>query len=343
MFERFTDRARRVVVLSQEEARGLQHNFIGTEHLLLGLLGETDSAAARVLLGCGLTLEGTRREVTAVVPAGSGPSWGHVPFTPRAKRVLELSLREALALDHDYIGPEHLLLGLLRVTEGVGAQIVGRVAGDQDVVRRAMLDAMPPPPAEQSGRRWLRRRRGGAEADAGPQAQLITTPAADLSLDQAARLAGAQPVGTHHLLLAALADADSAAARALGGLGVDLDHARAALRRVDVTGTRDELPEEAGRRAMRLVVTQDRVTLEATDPVLIEAARAALEAVGGGDPAGTVRGDLPEAIRFRAVWLALNEALQDFRRRAPAASGEAPGEAPGEASDPPAQSGEAAS
>src|ERR1035438_2771564 len=124
MFERFTSRARHVVVLAQEEARRIQHNYIGTEHLLLGLLGEPDGVAAQVLTGFGISLEGARQEVLAIIGPGKTAPSGHIPFTPRAKKVLELSLREALALHHNYTGTEHILLGVIREGDGVGAQVL---------------------------------------------------------------------------------------------------------------------------------------------------------------------------------------------------------------------------
>ncbi len=124
MFERFTNRARHVVVLSQEEARLLNHNYIGTEHILLGLLGEPESVAGQVLASFGLTRDGVREEVEQTIGRGKSAPSGHIPFTPRAKKTLELSLREALAIKHNYIGTEHILLGLIREGEGVAAQIL---------------------------------------------------------------------------------------------------------------------------------------------------------------------------------------------------------------------------
>jgi ATP-dependent Clp protease ATP-binding subunit ClpC len=170
-------------------------------------------------------------------------------------------------------------------------------------------------------RRWLRRRvadeAGVSTSSAGP-AELSATPAADATLSQAARLAGAQPVGSHHLLLGALADSDSAAARALASLGVDLDQAREALRSMDLTGTSDEQPEEAGRRQMVIRVTDERLTLEAADPVLIEAGRAALRALGDqADPAGTIRGDLPACASLSAVWQVLQDSLGAIQHAEP--------------------------
>src|SRR5258708_14427229 len=137
MFERFTARARRAIVLAQEEARTLNHNYIGTEHILLGLLHEGEGIGPRALIQFGLTLEGTRAEVTFIVGPGKQPTPGkHIPFTPRAKKVLELSLREALALHHNYIGTEHILLGLGREGEGVAAQILTEHAADLTAVRQ---------------------------------------------------------------------------------------------------------------------------------------------------------------------------------------------------------------
>jgi ATP-dependent Clp protease ATP-binding subunit ClpA len=322
MFERFTNRARHVVVLAQEEARLLHHNYIGTEHILLGLLGEPDGFAGRVLAGFGMTREGVRDEVKAIVGTGGTAPSGHIPFTPRAKKTLELSLREALSLHHNYIGTEHILLGLIREGDGVAAQVLKQHA-DLMAIRMAVLDIAPAGRSEAArGRRWLLRRRPADEdpLEAGPpveQTELRTTPAADTSLTEAARLAGAQPVGSHHLLLAALADPDTAAARALAALGVDLDRAQEALRGADVTGTSDEQPEDAGRRQMVIHVTETKLTIEAADPVIIEAARAALNALGdAADPPGTLRGDQPVAASLSTVWQALHDSLGVIQRRA---------------------------
>jgi hypothetical protein len=128
MFERFTQPSRRVVVLAQEEARMLDHNYIGTEHILLGLIHEGEGIAARAVASLGLTLQMARDQVTDMIGRGQQTPAGHIPFTPRAKKVLELSLREALSLKSDYIDTEHILLGLIREADGVGAQILDRVA-----------------------------------------------------------------------------------------------------------------------------------------------------------------------------------------------------------------------
>jgi len=135
MFERFTDRARRVVVLSQEEARALDHNYIGTEHILLGLIGEGEGVAAHALAASGVTLEAARSRVEQEVGRGDSTPSGHIPFTPSAKRLLELSLRQALALGHSHIGTEHVLLGLLEEGSGTGYQVVVALGGRPEEVR----------------------------------------------------------------------------------------------------------------------------------------------------------------------------------------------------------------
>lgn len=140
MFERFTDRARRVIVLAQEEARALQHNYIGTEHLLLGLIREGDGVAAKALEAKGVTLEDTRKQVEEMIGKGTAAPTGHIPFTPHAKQVLELSLREALQLGHSYIGTEHILLGLIREGEGVGTQVLIKMDVDLSDLRSTTID-----------------------------------------------------------------------------------------------------------------------------------------------------------------------------------------------------------
>src|SRR5256885_1194699 len=134
MFERFTDRARRVVVLAQEEARMLNHNYIGTEHILLGLIHEGEGVAAKALESLGISLEGVRQQVEEIIGQGQQAPSGHIPFTPRAKKVLELSLREALQLGHNYIGTEHILLGLIREGEGVAAQVLVKLGAGKTAV-----------------------------------------------------------------------------------------------------------------------------------------------------------------------------------------------------------------
>jgi hypothetical protein len=142
MFERFTDRARRVVVLAQEEARHLNHNYIGTEHILLGLIHESEGIAARALTELDISLEAVRAQVAEIVGRGAEAPSGHIPFTPRAKKVLELSLREALSLGHNYIGTEHILLGLIREGEGVAAQVLVKLGASFDRVRQQVIQIL---------------------------------------------------------------------------------------------------------------------------------------------------------------------------------------------------------
>ena len=142
LFERFTDRARRVVVLAQEEARLLNHNYIGTEHILLGLIHEGEGVAAKALESLGISLEAVRSQVEEIIGQGGSSPSGHIPFTPRAKKVLELSLREALQLGHNYIGTEHILLGLIREGEGVAAQVLVKLGADLSRVRQQVIQLL---------------------------------------------------------------------------------------------------------------------------------------------------------------------------------------------------------
>ncbi|MFB7843072.1 ATP-dependent Clp protease ATP-binding subunit [Microbacterium sp. NPDC056052] len=149
MFERFTDRARRVVVLAQEEAKMLNHNYIGTEHILLGLIHEGEGAAAKALESLGISLESVREQVQDIIGQGQQQPTGHIPFTPRAKKVLELSLREALQLGHNYIGTEHILLGLIREGEGVAAQVLVKLGADLNKVRQQVIQMLSGSPGRE--------------------------------------------------------------------------------------------------------------------------------------------------------------------------------------------------
>jgi ATP-dependent Clp protease ATP-binding subunit ClpC len=142
VFERFTDRARRVVVLAQEEARMLDHNYIGTEHILLGLIHEGEGVAFKALESLGISLADVRGDIDEIIGRGQAAPTGHIPFTPRAKKVLELSLREALQLGHNYIGTEHILLGLVREGEGVAAQVLQKRGADLNRVRQAVIQLL---------------------------------------------------------------------------------------------------------------------------------------------------------------------------------------------------------
>jgi ATP-dependent Clp protease ATP-binding subunit ClpA len=153
MFQRFTDRARQVVVLAQVEARRLDHNWIGTEHLLLGLIDEGGGVAARALESLGIGLDAVRQQVEEIIGRGQQAPSGHIPFTPRAKKVLELSLRESMQLGHDYIGTEHILLGLIREGDGVAAQVLVRLGADLNRVRQQVIRLLHGYPAEEPGPR----------------------------------------------------------------------------------------------------------------------------------------------------------------------------------------------
>src|SRR5438309_4570141 len=163
MFERFTERARQVVVLAQEEARTLKHNYIGTEHILLGLLREEEGLAARVLESLDITVERVRAQVVRIVGSGEEVTSGQIPFTPRAKKVLELALREALSLGHNYIGTEHILLGLVRENEGVAARILLDFDADSEKIRNEVIRMLSGPGSRQRG--------SGAGASAGAAGQ----------------------------------------------------------------------------------------------------------------------------------------------------------------------------
>jgi ATP-dependent Clp protease ATP-binding subunit ClpC len=171
MFERFTDRARRVVVLAQEEARLLNHGYIGTEHLLLGLIHEGGGAAGPALEALGITLDDAQAQVVSIVPRGQEPPSGHIPFTPRAKKILELSLREALDLGHSYIGQEHILLGIVREGQGVANQVLVNLGANGPRVRAEVM-------------RFIQQGEGEAEAEEvenvvrlPPDVRLVGSPA----------------------------------------------------------------------------------------------------------------------------------------------------------------------
>src|SRR3712207_5599961 len=151
VFERFTERARQVVVLAQDEARALKHNYIGTEHILLGLLREEEGLAARVLESLDITVEEVRAQVARIVGQGDEVTTGQIPFTPRAKKVLELALREALSLGHNYIGTEHILLGLVRENEGVAARILLDFDADAEKIRNEIIRMLSGPGGRRQG------------------------------------------------------------------------------------------------------------------------------------------------------------------------------------------------
>ncbi|MBA2573477.1 MAG: ATP-dependent Clp protease ATP-binding subunit [Nocardioidaceae bacterium] len=186
MFERFTDRARRVVVLAQEEARMLSHNYIGTEHILLGLIHEGEGVAAKALESLNISLEAVRAQVEEIIGQGQQAPSGHIPFTPRAKKVLELSLREALQLGHNYIGTEHILLGLIREGEGVAAQVLVKLGADLNRVRQQVIQLL-------SGYQGKETATAGAPTEGAPSSSLVLDQFGR-NLTQAAREGKLDPV-----------------------------------------------------------------------------------------------------------------------------------------------------
>jgi len=231
MFERFTDRARQVIVLAQDEARLFKHNYIGTEHLLLGLLREEEGLAARVLDILGITVEEVHLQVARIVGQGDAVASGEIPFTPRAKKVLELALREALSFGHDYIGTEHMLLGLVREDTGVGARILLNFGVNANTVRNETVRLLSGP--------------GREAAVSGPSAYNIlperfTERARQvivLAEDEARSLNHAS-LNTEHLLLGLLRDEHGLAARVLNTLDITIDEVRAQV--IEMAGRGDE-------------------------------------------------------------------------------------------------------
>src|SRR5918993_758975 len=190
MFERFTDRARRVVVLAQEEARMLSHNYIGTEHILLGLIHEGEGVAAKALESLDISLEAVRAQVEEIIGQGQQAPSGHIPFTPRAKKVLELSLREALQLGHSYIGTEHILLGLIREGEGVAAQVLQKLGADLNRVRQQVIQLLSGFQGKESAASGAQTTGSGGEA---PSSSLVLDQFGQ-NLTQAAREGKLDPV-----------------------------------------------------------------------------------------------------------------------------------------------------
>jgi dihydroneopterin aldolase len=257
MFERFTDRARRVVVLAQLEARRLEHSHIGTEHLLLGLIAEEDGVAARVLADLGIGLETARQQVIGIIGEGPGPAESHIPFTPRAKKVMELSLREALALGHNDIGTEHILLGLLREGDGVGAQVLVASGADLVTVREKVVELLGTIPVVKT-----RRSRRGAVA---------TVAAMTAGSTDEIRLTGIR-VRAHHgvyleeqeqgqdFVVDLVAHLDLTAAGESDRLEDTVDYGDLAQRVHDLVATeRWNLLERVAERVARLVFDDERV------------------------------------------------------------------------------------
>jgi ATP-dependent Clp protease ATP-binding subunit ClpA len=268
MFERFTDRARRVVVLAQEEARMLNHSYIGTEHLLLGLISEGEGVGAKALESLGVELVKARGAIEGIIGKGGGAvPEGHIPFTPRAKHVLEFALRESLQLGHNYIGTEHVLLGLLREEEGVGAQVLARAGVTIDEVRMKVIQLLQGHGTVGPPRQRL--------VDAAMERFDRFSPGLRAAIEAAAGHAtGAAAIGTHHLLAVFAEWDDLAAHAALVAGGFDASSLLQSLDEWDVAGTRDETPEEWGERVTEVSTEGDTVVIRITDP----AVRAAVEA-----------------------------------------------------------------
>src|SRR5262245_34063273 len=248
MFERFTDRARRVVVLSQEETRRLGHERIGTEHLLLGLSEEGTGVAARALADCGVEPDALRAEVEAVVGRGSSKPTAHIPFTPGAKQALERALREAIRLQHNYIGTEHVLLGVLREGEGPAIESLRRLGAEPADLEAKVMALLAKAGGLEAGASEstpaARRRLGMLRRSVGGSGTLVSPPAPGighltiaarrvlwLARSEALRL-GHAAVGSAHVLLGVLAEGEGRGARALATVGITLDGARQAAAQV---------------------------------------------------------------------------------------------------------------
>ncbi|MFG1809619.1 Clp protease N-terminal domain-containing protein [Streptomyces sp. NPDC049040] len=285
-FERFTVKARQAVVAAQEQARLLKHDHIGTEHILLGLLAVPDGTAARVLHQLGCDKETALADITALATPGTKESSGHIPFAPRAKKTLEIALREAQRLHHDNIGTEHILLALVTEGEGVGAQVLaGRVAPISRV-RAAVLASIE----------------GPRDAPAAPWP--AGTPATEDTVSTAGALAGGAPVGSHHLLEAMLRAENSMAARVLRELGVDPDAVAAKIDELDPETTTDANPEESAARKMEIRLVGDEVHLILRDPATVTVARKVTELSGG-----PIQGVGPVAGMFVPLWRSTHQLL----------------------------------
>jgi ATP-dependent Clp protease ATP-binding subunit ClpA len=244
MFERFTQGSRRVVVLAQEEARMLDHNHIGTEHLLLGLIHEESGIAARVLASAGITLEAARAQVGEMTDPVGSPQMGHIPFTQRAKKVLELSLREALEQSKSYIGTEHILLGLTRDADGVGARIIERLDGSLTALRERVIEAAAAAPADPVN-----------EEIPGPEAGLWNSPPGQAFMRQV-RAQSEMVIGLRRLLtpvdwrlagiqrhLGIATEADEQALAELRGLLASVDQRLSSIERHLGIGPQTEEPQ----------------------------------------------------------------------------------------------------
>jgi len=290
MFERFSGNARQAVVLAQEECRRLNHRRIGTEHVLLGLLAMPESTAGRALRRLGVTQELARGDVEEIVGRGDRAPSGHVPFTPRAKKVLELSLREALRLNDRYIGSGHILMALVREGQGVAAQVLRRHVPDLDRVTDAAREELRDEPDRTSS-------------------TLARTPAADEVLRLAEQLAAGAPVGSHHLLEALARSHRSMAALILSGLGVDAEKIAATVDTIEPESTSDVTPEVGAASRMRLRLDGDEVHLILRDAETVDLVRQLIDAAGG-----ELTGEEPLTGPFVTLWISTTSGLAALRR-----------------------------
>ncbi|MFF9768332.1 Clp protease N-terminal domain-containing protein [Streptomyces sp. NPDC014636] len=290
-FERFTVEARKAVVTAQEEARLLKHDYIGTEHLLLGLLDAPDSKAARVLHQLGYDKETAQVDIAAVVKPGTQELNGHIPFASGAKKALDLALREALQLHHTSIGTEHILLALVREGEGVGAKVLAGRINPVSKIRAAVLASSE----------------GSQDVAASPWP--AGTSATEDTVSAASALAGGAPVGSHHLLEAMLRAENSMAARVLRELGVDPDAVAAKIDELDPETTTDANPEEAAARKMEIRVVGEEVHLILRDPTTVTLAKKVTDL-----STGPIQGVGPVAGMFVPLWRSTRQLLLQIQR-----------------------------
>jgi ATP-dependent Clp protease ATP-binding subunit ClpC len=284
-------KARQVVVTAQEEARLLKHTYIGTEHILLGLLDAPDSMAANVLHQLGYDKETAQVDIAAVVKPGTQELSGHIPFAPSAKKTLDLALREAQQLHHNHIGTEHILLALVREGQGVGAKVLAERINPISKIRAAVLASLEGSQDVEASR-W----------PAG-------TPATEDTVSTASALAGGAPVGSHHLLEAMLRAENSMAARVLRELGVDPDAVAAKIDELDPETTTDANPEEAAARKMEIRLVDDEVHLILRDPTTVTVAKKITELSDG-----PIQGVGPVAGMFVPLWRSTNQLLLQIQR-----------------------------
>ena len=307
MFERFTAEARRTVVLAQDEAHRMGHGQIGTEHLLLALLQDAETQATQALRDAAIRPEEVRAEIERTVPGGTPQPPGHLPFTPRSKKVLELALRESIKARHRNIEPEHILLGLLREGEGLAAQVLVSLGADLEELRTDVVRRLGPP---------QKRRFFGGEAVQG----WTMTRAGTAAFSRARSLAGDKPLGSQHILLGLFGTEESVARRALEELGVTADALQAKLAELDPADTADEDPERAGARRTRLEVAGNVVTMRVEDSDLAARLATSLQQAGGAsaEPLALSGADPEVAEPFARLWRAVqassDEILQRLRR-----------------------------